>query len=92
MQDGDLRLDGNAAAGWLYEIFGREMTTVASTCADCNHVAPLGALLVYASTMGVVMRCPTCEAALVRMTHIRGRYCLEVNLAKPLLDDDPAGR
>ncbi|CAA9580904.1 MAG: hypothetical protein AVDCRST_MAG86-2730 [uncultured Truepera sp.] len=84
MQDSDLRLDGNAAAGWLHEIFGREMTAVSSTCAHCSNAAPLGALLVYASDIGVVMRCPTCNAALLRITHIRGRYCLDVNLAEPL--------
>lgn len=85
MQDSDLRLDGNAAAGWLHEIFGREMTAISSTCAHCSHVAPLGALLVYASDIGVVMRCSTCDAALLRVTHIRGRYCLDVNLAEPLM-------
>jgi hypothetical protein len=85
MQDGDLRLDGNAAAGWLYEIFGHEMTAVASSCAHCRNVAPFGALLVYASDIGVVMRCSTCDAALLRMTHIRGRYCIDVNLAEPLM-------
>lgn len=85
MQDSDLRLDGNAAAGLLHNIFGREMTVVPSTCARCSNVAPLGALLVYLSDIGVVMRCATCDAALLRVTHIRGRYCLDVDLAEALI-------
>lgn len=80
-----VRLDGNAAAGWLHDIFGCEMTGVASTCAHCRTVAPLGALLVYVSNIGMVMRCPSCDTALLRITHIRGRYCLDINVAEALI-------
>ena len=50
------RLDGNVAAGMLNEIFVQDFTTARVTCANCGAARPLGALLVYAHGMGMVMR------------------------------------
>src|SRR5215469_14620334 len=47
MNETSLRLDGNAAAGVLGEIFAVEMTSARCTCAHCGHVAPLGSLVLY---------------------------------------------
>ena len=78
MTDGDLRLDGNAAAGLLAEIFAREMTSAESTCAHCGWTAPLGSLLLYGGEIGTILRCPTCEQAEVRIAVIRGQYCIDM--------------
>jgi hypothetical protein len=56
-----LRLDGNAAAGVLREVFGSEMTTALGTCGSCGAVGPVGAVHLYVSA-GMVLRCPSCEA------------------------------
>ena len=82
MQDTDLKLDGNAVAGLLDEIFGRdmEMTSAQGSCPHCGASHALGALMVYLSAIGTVMRCPGCDAALIRITSIRGRYCLDMTL------------
>src|SRR5918996_3591213 len=61
------RLDGNVAAGMLSEIFVRDFTTARATCASCGATRPLGALLVYAHGMGMVMRCTTCDSVVMRM-------------------------
>ena len=53
-----LRLDGNAAAGILSEVFVPDLTTARATCANCGAIRALGALLVYSHGMGTVMRCP----------------------------------
>ena len=37
-------LDANAVAGMLAEIFGSEMTSVASRCAHCGNRAMMGSL------------------------------------------------
>ena len=63
------RLDGNAAAGTLQEIFAREMTTAMETCAHCGRSSAVGAVHVYMGGPGMVLRCPTCEAMLMCIVH-----------------------
>jgi Family of unknown function (DUF6510) len=72
-----VRLDGNAAAGILSEIFVPEVTTARATCANCGTIRALGALLVYAHGMGTVMRCPSCDAVVLRVAHTRARLWLD---------------
>jgi uncharacterized protein DUF6510 len=62
-----VRLDGNAAAGQLSELFARDVTTAMATCAGCHTTAPLGALAEYGQTMGVVLRCGRCDTVMLRM-------------------------
>ncbi|HEV2459517.1 MAG TPA: DUF6510 family protein [Ktedonobacterales bacterium] len=73
-----LRLDGNAAAGMLAEIFAMEMTSAQSTCAGCGRIAAMGTLLLYGGQMGAVLRCPACDAVQMRVAHIGGRYRLDM--------------
>jgi hypothetical protein len=63
----ELRLDGNAAAGLLEEIFGLEMTTTPAECAGCGNLAELGGLMVYMRGPGVVLRCPECNQVVLRI-------------------------
>jgi hypothetical protein len=67
----DLRLDGNAAAGMLGEVFTAEMTSALGECAGCGATNALGAVQLYAQAPGSVMRCPSCEAVLLCVTRIR---------------------
>jgi hypothetical protein len=79
--DEALRLDGNAAAGLLAEIFAFEMTSAESTCAHCGRTEPLGNLMVYGRQIGTVMRCPTCEQVQMRIVYIPergGQYCIDM--------------
>jgi hypothetical protein len=64
----EMRLDGNAAAGALREIFAREMTVAIATCAGCGATREIGTLLAYGHAMGVILRCPGCDAAVLRFT------------------------
>jgi hypothetical protein len=61
-----LRLDGNVVAGILSEVFVPDMTTSRAMCARCGAIRPLGALPVYGRDTGVVTRCPTCDAVVLR--------------------------
>ena len=65
MQDTDLRLDGNAAAGLLVEVFGTEMTAALGTCATCGATNAFGATKFYVHAPGSVLRCPNCTAVLM---------------------------
>jgi Family of unknown function (DUF6510) len=77
-----LRLDGNAAAGILSEVFVPDVTTARATCANCGTIRLLGALLVYAHGMGTVMRCPSCDAVVLRVAHPRTQLWLDLTGAR----------
>lgn len=72
MRTEEMRLDGNAAAGTLREVFAQEMTAALARCAGCGMVGPMGALLEYGQGMGTVLRCPTCNMALIRIVRTPG--------------------
>ncbi len=78
MEDADLRLDGNAAAGVLGEIFAVELTSARSTCRGCGATAEVGALTAYTHAPGIVLRCPGCDAVLLRVVRGGGRIWLEL--------------
>ena len=59
-------LDGNAVAGLLQEVFAIEVTTARATCDNCGATDAVGALHVFRGA-GIVMRCPHCDNALVRI-------------------------
>ena len=79
MQIEDMRLDGNAAGGILREVFALEMTTAVATCVGCGTTGPMGALLDYASGMGVVLRCPACDVPVLCISHTPGFYRLDLS-------------
>jgi uncharacterized protein DUF6510 len=72
MQTEEMRLDGNAAGGALREVFAAEMTAALATCTGCGAVGPVGTLLEYGHGMGVILRCPACDTAMLRIVHTPG--------------------
>ena len=72
------RLDGNAAAGLLGEIFAFEITSAAVTCDGCGGVSAVGALMLYAKDMGAVLRCPACEQVMMVVTNPPGQWFLDL--------------
>ncbi len=81
----EMKLDGNAAAGTLEQLFAFEVTTAMGTCASCGAVGPVGSAMVYSQAPGIVMRCPTCGAVLLRVANDgAGRYWLEMTGVRSL--------
>jgi hypothetical protein len=76
MDESSLRVDGNALAGALQEIFIHEMTAAEVSCAHCGRVEPVGAEHVYAQAPGAVVRCRHCEGLLMVLVQCRGSYRL----------------
>jgi len=74
MNDDPLRVDGNAAAGVLSELFIPDLTAARAKCAGCGATRTIGTLVVYAHGMGTVVRCPGCDAVVLRIartpTHV----------------------
>ena len=62
----ETRLDGNAAAGLLATVFRCEPSEVMLICAGCGEDAPMGTLLAYGLELGAILRCPTCDTAVLR--------------------------
>jgi hypothetical protein len=78
MNDADLRLDGNAAAGVLAEVFAAEMTAALGICAHCGATNAIGAVWVYAHAPGTVLRCPDCTEVLMTIVRARERLLVDV--------------
>jgi Family of unknown function (DUF6510) len=72
-----LMVDGNAVAGQLQQIFGRDMTMVVARCAGCASDAAMGALMAFTRGPGVVLRCPACQAAIARIVETPSAIYLE---------------
>ena len=79
MQIEEMRLDGNAVGGSLREVFAQEMTAAEATCAGCGASGPVGTLVEYGQGMGIVLRCPQCEGAVLRI--VRSRALLHLDLS-----------
>jgi ribosomal protein S27E len=84
------RLDGNAAGGVLGEIFPFEMTSAQAACVSCGAVWRVGQMMVYAHEMGTIVRCATCDNALIRVARGQGRYWLDLRGVGYLqIEDEP---
>lgn len=71
-------LDGNAVAGLLEEIFGRDATTAATVCASCHAGRPLAELVVFDDGPGTILRCRSCTSPLIAVVTVRGRSCVDL--------------
>ena len=73
------RLDGNAAAGALGEVFSFEATTAQYGCRGCGRSGTLGEAMVYeVRGLGMIVRCPGCDNPLIRLSEIRGRRFVDL--------------
>lgn len=76
------RLDGNAAAGPLAELFTVDLAVAVSTCAGCGAAAPLAEHLLYADAPALVVRCPSCTGVVLRFGSAGGRLRLDLTGAR----------
>ena len=88
----ELKLDGNAAAGLLGEVFSFETTMAEVACDRCGATGSVGVQASYMTKMGVVVRCASCDSVLIRQAgtpeghwldlrgvrylNVRGQRCL----------------
>jgi hypothetical protein len=95
----ELMLDANATAGLLYEIFGMDMTTEPTECANCGNEGEVGTLLAFTHGPGVVLRCSACENVVLRIVQTpeaiyldaRGAVYLRLTTHKTLPENDAPG-
>jgi Family of unknown function (DUF6510) len=78
-------LDGNAAGGLLREVFAFEATAAQITCAGCARMMPMGELRLYAIELGAILRCPSCDEAVVRIGCTPRGLCLDLRRAATIV-------
>ncbi len=89
MMDDVMPLDGNAAAGRLADLFGVEMTRATIVCDGCGRERALATLEYYGGA-GVVLRCPGCDAVILRLLdtgstlNLDLRGCTRLTVRAPL--------
>src|SRR5260370_37279513 len=76
MDETQLRLDGNAAAGMLREVFAYDLSAARGACASCRAIGQIGSqhLYMYPLSPGAVLRCQFCQDILMLLVTARGRY------------------
>jgi hypothetical protein len=83
----DRRLDGNAAAGPLRELFALDLMTAACTCAHCGATTALAEHVLYPDAPALVLRCPSCTGVVLRYGTGGGRARLDLTGARLLVLD-----
>lgn len=73
-----LMLDGNAVAGELDAIFGRDMTMAVTRCAACAADTMVGSLMAFTHAPGVVLRCPACQMEIARIVKAPATYYVDM--------------
>lgn len=63
----ELMVDGNAIAGELEQIFGRDMTMAVARCASCASGSMMASLMAFVRGPGAVLRCPSCQSVIARI-------------------------
>lgn len=86
----DRRLDGNAAAGPLAELFGIDLAAAVVICDGCGRQGPLAANELYADAPALVLRCPGCTAVVLRYAASGGRLRLDMRGTRLLTVTLPA--
>ncbi len=71
-------LDGNALAGPLSGLFSTDLTTAVFVCAGCGRSDVVATVTVYGAPMGMIARCPGCEAVLLRYVETAGGRTFEM--------------
>jgi hypothetical protein len=71
-------LDAQAAAGALSQIFSRDVTAATAICAGCGRTGAFAELRLYGGQTRFVLRCPGCDAVLMRLAATTRGYWFEM--------------
>jgi Family of unknown function (DUF6510) len=75
----DMKLDGNAIGGLLLELFGTDLTAATGICASCGAEGYVATLDVYVHAPGIVGRCRSCNAVMIRIVRSEARTWLDLS-------------
>lgn len=72
------RVDGNAAAGPLGELFRVDVTVATAECAHCGSRGVLAETVAEIDDDGVIVLCRACGHTLLTLVESRGETVLEI--------------
>ena len=75
----EMKLDGNAIGGLLIELFGTDLTSSIGVCASCGAKGEVATLDVYVRAAGIVGRCRSCEAVMLKIVRSDTRTWLDLS-------------
>ncbi|WP_442928423.1 DUF6510 family protein [Microbacterium sp. USHLN272] len=85
------RVDGNAAGGYLLEIFGRDMTGARARCAHCLRAAVVADAVAELDDTGMILLCRGCGRTLLTYLRAGGSATLTIGTLTHLeWDEDRA--
>jgi hypothetical protein len=84
MKVDEMKLDGNAIGGLLIEVFGTDVTASTGVCASCGAEGYVATLDVYVHAPGVVGRCRSCEAVMLKIVRSADRTWLDLRGTRSL--------
>lgn len=58
-------VDGNAAAGMLWDVFGADVTALIGVCGGCGAAAPMAEAIVELDETAAIVRCRGCTHTLI---------------------------
>jgi len=88
MKAAEMKLDGNAIGGLLIEIFGTDLTGSMGVCASCGAQGQVATLDVYVHAPGIVARCRSCEAVMIRIVRSETRTWLDLSGTRTIQIDE----
>lgn len=72
------RVDGNALAGPLSEVFATDMTLATGECRNCTLLMPLADTIVEMDDAGFIVLCPGCGHTLFTVVHTAKRTWVDL--------------
>jgi predicted RNA-binding Zn-ribbon protein involved in translation (DUF1610 family) len=71
-------MDGNMLGGELGDLFTTDITTAVGQCASCGASMAIAQTMVYADAPGMIARCPSCGAVMLRLVRGPDRAWLDM--------------
>ncbi|MEU8421757.1 DUF6510 family protein [Micromonospora sp. NPDC048835] len=71
-------VDGNMLDGPMRELFTVDLSSAMGRCENCGMTGSMASLHVYSHAPGLVARCPSCEAVMVRLVRGPDRAWLDM--------------
>jgi hypothetical protein len=65
-------VDGNAAAGLLWDVFEADVTALVAVCGGCRQGAPVAEAVVEIDDTAAIVRCRTCTHTLFTVLRHEG--------------------
>ena len=78
-------VDGNAAAGLLWDVFEADVTALIAVCGGCHEGAPVAEAIVEIDEAAAIVRCRSCTHTLFTVLRHEGGVRLVVGTLREIV-------